>query len=114
MQPVPFLRPRPQTIVFLQHFFSALLLSTQCVSPALILAPTVTRKDKESIEKVFVKASPHDQLVKGLTYFLESAMEDGIESSRGEKERGLLKWGLRTAVSTLKAGGGMVDFSDLR
>ena len=100
-----------QTVDFLQQFFSALLISTQCVSPALILNPTTTRKDSTAIEKVFIKTAPHPSLVKGISYFFETAMEDIIDSTRGDKEKVMLKFGIKIALGTLGVGvGNVVDY----
>lgn len=107
-QPIPFARPKPQTILFLQQFFSALIISSQSVSPALILTSTATRKDKEALERIFVKAAPHAQLVKGLSYFLDLSMDEVVENSERDKEKALLKWGVRVGMETLSMGGGIV------
>lgn len=48
---------------------------------------------------VFVKAAPHNSLVKGLTYFLDEMMEEREEKS--EKEELLMKWAGKVARETL-------------
>lgn len=77
-------------------------------SPALILSTTTTRKDKEAIERIFVKALPHPLLVKGLSYFLEASMEDVVEGMSKKEEKSLMKFGLKVAIGTLAVGGGIV------
>lgn len=106
-QPVPFARPRPQTVIFLRQFFTALILSSQSASPALIQTTTGTRRDREALERVFVKAAPFPSLVKGMLYFLEAGMED--ENEGKGKEQSLVKWGKKVAKETLSVGGGIMD-----
>jgi nucleolar MIF4G domain-containing protein 1 len=77
-------------------------------SPALILSTTVTRKDREAVERIFVKAAPHAALVKGLSYFLEMEGEELVQNREKKEERGMLKWGLKVALETLSFGGGIV------
>lgn len=104
---MPFGRPRPQTIVFLQQFFTSLIISTQSPSPALILTATGTRRDKEALERVFVKAAPFDTLLKGMLYFFDTSLDE--TSEKGEKEKGMVKWGMKVAKETMGVGGGIVD-----
>lgn len=106
-QPVPFARPRPQTVIFLRQFFTALILSSQSPSPALIQTTTGTRRDREALERVFVKAAPFPALVKGLLYFLETGMDE--EDKGRQKEQSVIKWGKKIARETLSIGGGMID-----
>ncbi|KAK4703862.1 nucleolar MIF4G domain-containing protein 1, partial [Phenoliferia sp. Uapishka_3] len=111
LKPVPFDNPKPQTIAFLTQFFSALIISTQSLSPALVLSPTAgTRKDREALERVFVRAASHGPLVRGVLSFFENVMEDAA-GARGEKERGIVLWGVRIAEETLGLGGTIVDVS---
>jgi nucleolar MIF4G domain-containing protein 1 len=107
LQPVPFGRPRPQTIIFLQQFFTSLIISSQSPSPALILTSTGTRRDKESLERIFVKAAPFDTLLKGMLYFFETTLEE--EKEKGEKEAAMIKWGVKVAKETMGVGGGIID-----
>jgi hypothetical protein len=106
-QPVPFGKPKPQTLSFLAQFFTFLIISTQTPSPALILTSTGTRRDREALERVFIKAAPHGSLVKGLGYFFETAMDDAEERA-GEKERPLIKFGVKLAKETLSSSSGIV------
>lgn len=107
-QPIPFGNPKPLTISFLSQFFTFLLISTQTPSPALILTSASIRKDKEAIERVFVKAAPHGALVKGMGFFFETAMDDAEEKVVGEKERKVLKFGIKVAKETLSSTSGIV------
>lgn len=104
-QPVPFGNPKPLTLSFLSQFFLYLLLSTQTLSPALLLSSTTTRLDRLSIERVFVKAAPHGSLTKGLGYFFETTMEDVQDQSTGEREKAVVKFGRKVALETLRMGG---------
>lgn len=111
-QPIPFGAPKQQTVKFLVQFFVSLLISTQTPSPALILTATTTRRDKEAVERVFIKAAPHGQLVKGLAYFFETAMDGVEEQQEGEKERKVIKFGIKVAKETLSSSTGiLVDLS---
>ncbi|KAL8286586.1 hypothetical protein RQP46_004603 [Phenoliferia psychrophenolica] len=108
LKPIPFERPKPQTTTFLTQFFAALIVSTQSLSPALVLPATGTRRDREALERVFVRAAAHGPLVKGVLTFFENTMEDAA-GARGEKERGLVLWGVKVAEETLGLGGTIID-----
>ncbi|GAA5834969.1 hypothetical protein JCM5353_003339 [Sporobolomyces roseus] len=108
LKPVPFATAIPQTQTFLLTFFTHLLLSTQTTSPAFVLPTTGSRKDREAVERVFVKAAPHGSLLKGLGYFLEAHGEELVEKARrklGDSERATVKFGLKVAADTLSVGG---------
>lgn len=107
-QPIPFENPKPQTTTFLTQFFAALIISTQSLSPALVLPATGTRRDREALERVFVRAAAHGPLVKGMLAFFEHTMEDAA-GTRGERERGLVLWGVKIAEETLGLGGTIID-----
>ncbi len=105
LQPVPFARLQPQTATFFRNFFSALFLSSQTASPALVLiSSTTTKRDQAAVEKVFVKALPFAGLVRGLSKFVEDDLE-GIEKGWGDKEAKLVKFGRKVAGATLGVGG---------
>jgi len=108
VQPVPFATAIPQTQTFLLTFFTHLFLSTQTTSPAFVLPTTGSRKDREAVERVFIKAAPHGSLLKGLGYFLEAHGEELMEKARrklGDAERASVKFGLKVAADTLSVGG---------
>ncbi|KAM0747465.1 hypothetical protein T439DRAFT_292598 [Meredithblackwellia eburnea MCA 4105] len=112
LKPIPFeSRLKPKTITFLTQFFNSLIISTQTPSPALVLPTTTgTRKDREALERVFVRVAPHQGLVKGLmTFFDEKMGEESIDRSRSEREKQLVKWGSKVATETLGMGGSIVD-----
>ncbi|GAA6028747.1 hypothetical protein JCM8097_007375 [Rhodosporidiobolus ruineniae] len=108
LKPVPFSTSRTQTLTFLHHLFLYLLLSTQTPSPALVLPPTASRKDREPIERVFVKAAAHGRLVKGLGFYLEAHGTDLVALANrkiGEREGKVVKFGVKVAADTLSVGG---------
>jgi nucleolar MIF4G domain-containing protein 1 len=107
-QPIPFGNPKPSTLTFLTLFFINLLLATQTTSPALLLPTTTTRKDKPAIERVFIKAAPHGPLLKGLGYFFETAMEEAEDRVDGERERKVVRFGVKVAKETLSSSSGIV------
>ncbi|GAA5858791.1 hypothetical protein JCM1840_006558 [Sporobolomyces johnsonii] len=107
LKPVPFATTRPQTLAFLSQLVTALLVSTQTPSPLFVLPTSSTRRDREPIERVFVKAAPHGALQKGLGYFLEANGEDIVKAAAkgwGERERAVVKFGIKVASATLGIG----------
>ncbi|GAA5933268.1 hypothetical protein JCM10213_001236 [Rhodosporidiobolus nylandii] len=108
LKPVPFATTRDQTLSFLRQLFLYLLLSTQTPSPALVLPSTATRKDREAIERVFVKAAAHGQLTKGLGYYFEARGSEIVQWAGkriGEREGKVVKFGVKVAADTLSVGG---------
>ncbi|BGO92639.1 hypothetical protein NBRC10512_005865 [Rhodotorula toruloides] len=111
LKPVPFNSTLTKTTFFLSQLLIFTLLGTQTPSPAFSLPPSTTRKDRESVERVFVKSASNPRLQKGLGYFFEvHAEEMGEWAGRlGERERTVVKWGIKVAADTLSVGG-IVDF----
>ncbi|GAA5825170.1 hypothetical protein JCM11251_006128 [Rhodosporidiobolus azoricus] len=108
LKPVPFATTRDQTHSFLRHLFLSLLISTQTPSPALVLPSNATRRDREAVERVFVKAAAHGGLVKGLGYYLEAHGQELVDwagRKLGEKEGKVVKFGVKVAAETLSVGG---------
>ncbi|GAA6011691.1 hypothetical protein JCM10207_004212 [Rhodosporidiobolus poonsookiae] len=108
LKPVPFASNRDQTLTFLRTLFLNLLIATQTPSPALVLPTTATRKDREAIERVFVKAAANGQLVKGLGYYLEAHGSELVQWATrrmGEREGKVVKFGVKVAAETLSVGG---------
>ncbi|GAA5973652.1 hypothetical protein JCM21900_006752 [Sporobolomyces salmonicolor] len=107
LKPVPFATSRPQTLAFLSQLVTALLLATQTPSPLFVLPTASARRDREPIERVFVKAAAHGALQKGLGYFLEANGEDVVKEAGmkwGERERAVVKFGIKVASATLGIG----------
>jgi nucleolar MIF4G domain-containing protein 1 len=107
-QPVPFATSIKQTLAFLSTFFTHVFLATQTASPAFVLPAKTSRRDREAVERVFVKSAPHGSLLKGLGYYLEAHGEELVEKARkklGDAEKAATKFGLKIAADTLSVGG---------
>ncbi|GAA5927036.1 Sgd1p [Sporobolomyces koalae] len=108
LKPVPFATSISQTQTFLSTFFTHVFLSTQTASPAFVLAAEASRKDREAVERVFVKAAANAALLKGLGFYLEAHGQDLVDKARrklGDKEKATIKFGIKVAADTLSIGG---------
>ncbi|GAA6064075.1 hypothetical protein JCM10212_002717 [Sporobolomyces blumeae] len=108
LKPVPFATTISQTQTFLRTLLTYVILSTQTPSPAFVLPTQGSRKDREAIERVFVKAAPHASLLKGLGYFLEAHGQEIVETTRkrlGDREKATVKFGIKVAADVLSVGG---------
>ncbi|GAA6021711.1 hypothetical protein JCM11491_001389 [Sporobolomyces phaffii] len=108
LKPVPFATAIPQTQSFLSTFFTHVFLSTQTASPAFVLPVKTSRRDREAVERVFVKAAANGSLLKGLGYYLEAHGEELVDKARrklGDAEQKTVKFGLKLAAETLSVGG---------
>ncbi|GAA5875690.1 hypothetical protein JCM8547_007042 [Rhodosporidiobolus lusitaniae] len=108
LKTVPFATTRDQTLSFLRQLFLYLLIATQTPSPALVLPSTATRKDREAVERVLVKAAAHAQLQRGLGYYFEAHGKDLVQFATrkmGEREGKVVKFAVKVALETLSLGG---------
>ncbi|GAA5991058.1 hypothetical protein JCM10908_006519 [Rhodotorula pacifica] len=108
LKPVPFASMQEQTSSFLVQLFVFCIIATQTPSPALVLPTVATRKDREAVERVFVKAATAPKLQRGLGYFLEAHGKEVVQwagKKLGEREKGVVKWGVRIAAETLSIDG---------
>lgn len=97
-----------KTSAFLVQLFVFTLLASQTPSPALVLPAVATRKDREPVERVFVKAATAPKLQRGLGYFLESHGKEVVQwaaKKLGEREKAVVKWAVRIAAETLSVDG---------
>ena len=100
MQPVPFRALRQaRSGDFLRQLIEATLLSTQSTSPILKASDLSRKRDRSSIEKIFIKVAAKSELAKGLRLLLE---EDVLSEAEEGETDGLLKWAAGVAVDTLK------------
>ena len=107
-QPVPFASMQEQTSSFLIQLFVFCIIATQTPSPALVLPTAATRKDREAVERVFVKAATAPKLQRGLGYFFEAHGKEVVQwagKKLGEREKTVVKWGTRIAAETLSVDG---------
>jgi hypothetical protein len=146
-KPIPFTTiSNSQTQTFLTIFFIHLFLASHTNSPAFLLPTTTSttttttstttsnskavqssgvRKDREIVEKIFIKVLPHQSLIKNLGYYFESKGQDlikdtkkrfittttitrkrgGKEEGGGDQEKSIVKFGIKIAAETLSIGG---------
>ncbi|GAA5895536.1 Sgd1p [Sporobolomyces salmoneus] len=108
LKPVPFATVIPQTQTFLSTFFTYVFLSSQTASPAFVLPAKSSRRDREAVERIFVKAAPHGSLLKGLGFYLEAHGEELVEKARkklGDQEKSTVKFAMKVTAETLSVGG---------
>ncbi|GAA5963013.1 hypothetical protein JCM8115_002588 [Rhodotorula mucilaginosa] len=108
LKPVPFASMQEQTSSFLIQLFVFCIIATQTPSPALVLPTAATRKDREAVERVFVKAATAPKLQRGLGYFFEAHGKEVVQwagKKLGEREKTVVKWGTRIAAETLSVDG---------
>ncbi|BGP41129.1 suppressor of glycerol defect [Rhodotorula kratochvilovae] len=108
LKPVPFGTTLAPTRSFLSQLLLFLILGTQTSSPAFALPAASTRKDREALERVLVKVAAHARLLKGLAFYVESSGREmvGLAGRRlGEREKAVVKWGVKVAAETLSVGG---------
>ncbi|GAA5850703.1 hypothetical protein JCM9279_006398 [Rhodotorula babjevae] len=112
LKPIPFATPLPATRTFLVQLMSHVILATQTPSPAFALPTAATKKDRAALERVVVLCAPHPRLQRGLALFLDPEGGAGatlagqwIGKKVGEKEKAVVKWGMRVALETLSVGG---------
>lgn len=97
-----------QTQSFLLQLFVFCILATQTPSPAMVLPTVANRKDREAVERVFVKAATAAKLQRGLGYFFEAHGKEMVQwagRKLGEREKAMVKWGARIAADTLSVDG---------
>jgi hypothetical protein len=147
-KPIPFTTiSNSQTQTFLTIFFIHLFLASHTNSPAFLLPTTTSttttttstttsnskavqssgvRKDREIVEKIFIKVLPHQSLIKNLGYYFESKGQDLIKETKkrfttttttiarkggggkgggGDQEKSIVKFGIKIAAETLSIGG---------
>lgn len=113
-QPIPFSTTLPSTLSFLQQLLASLVLATQTSSPAFALpASDSTRKDRPALERVLIKSAAHARLQKGLGYYFEAHGKECVAwagKKLGEREKGVVKWGVKVALETLSVSGIVTDF----
>ncbi|KAM0791823.1 hypothetical protein ACM66B_004082 [Microbotryomycetes sp. NB124-2] len=112
LKPVPFNQLKPQSRTFLTCLLAHVLLATQTPSPAFVLTTSATRRDRQAIERVFVKIAPHAQLTAGLVYFFESTFAQLVDKKSkaldlGEQRLKVVKSCARVAVDTLSSSSGI-------
>ncbi|GAA5999636.1 Sgd1p [Rhodotorula paludigena] len=114
LKPIPFSTTLPSTLSFLQQLLVSLVLATQTPSPAFALpASDSTRKDRPALERVLIKSAAHARLQKGLGYYFEAHGKECVAwagKKLGEREKGVVKWGVKVALETLSVSGIVTDF----
>lgn len=109
---MPFATPLPSTRTFLVQLLSHVILATQTPSPAFALPSAATKKDRPALERVVVQCAPHPRLQRGLALFLDPEGGAGatlaaqwVGKKVGEREKAVVKWGMKVALETLSVGG---------
>ncbi|KPV74588.1 uncharacterized protein RHOBADRAFT_28154 [Rhodotorula graminis WP1] len=112
LKPIPFATPLPATRTFLIQLMSHVILATQTPSPAFALPTAATKKDRAALERVVVLCAPHPRLQRGLALFLDPEGGAGatlaaqwVGKRVGEREKAVVKWGMKVALETLSVGG---------
>ncbi|GAA5901895.1 hypothetical protein JCM8208_006632 [Rhodotorula glutinis] len=112
LKPIPFATPLPATRTFLVQLMSHVILATQTPSPAFALPTAATKKDRAALERVVVLCAPHPRLQRGLALFLDpeggagaSLATQWVGKKVGEREKAVVKWGMKVALETLSVGG---------
>ncbi|KAK4046926.1 suppressor of glycerol defect [Microbotryomycetes sp. JL201] len=111
IDPVPFSQLKVSSRTFITCLLAHVLLATQTPSPAFVLTTSATRRDRQAVERVFVKIAPHAQLTAGLIYFFESSFASTFDDKKafklGEQRAKIVKSCSKVAVDTLTASSGI-------
>ncbi|KAG8908339.1 suppressor of glycerol defect [Tulasnella sp. 403] len=107
---------KPQTTSFLKTFFAQLFVSSQSASPILDYATQSNKeiatlsRDREIVEVIFVKPIKQKVVMQGILHFLNTERVEGLAPS--ESIQDLIRWGVKIASETLRAGRDMDDLID--
>ena len=110
IQPVDFMRLKPQTRDFFKELFIHIFINSQRSTP---LANSTTNKDlvftrnRNAIEEIFNKVSRVEVLAMGLVFLLSELFPQKQQDFKSDDDDGLskfLKWAVGVAKDTLRTG----------
>jgi nucleolar MIF4G domain-containing protein 1 len=101
---VDFTDLKPQSQEFLRELLVQIFISSQVVTPVFSNDPKLlpTTRNREAVEKIFIKATRIQTLAMGLVYFMSEAFRDISEEE--ENIAKLIKWANSVGNDTLQTG----------